>query len=138
LVFSAENAASDDFVKKYSGRSVYAGPGYADFGGHQIVINRLLIRNIDPDTPIRVKYLLFRNQDRDVVPELGGRFFSKKGEDILTNEIVVAPLDFINFGVPGDAGTLYEYRADPNQGRPLFIVAWEADREVLRPPIGRG
>jgi hypothetical protein len=136
MLAAAEGLGADSVPKKALGRTIYAGPSYEDLGAHEIVINRLIIRNMDPSTPIRMKYLLFRNQDRELVDLRDGQFFSENRAYSEMQDIVVAPSSSLNFGNPEDSKPIYIYRGDPQKGRPMFIVGWEAEKAVVRPQVG--
>jgi hypothetical protein len=111
-------------------------PGYEVLGPNEIEINRLMIRNVDPDTPIKVKYLRFKNQNRDLITHLKGHFYSETDDFRDAEEIIVAPLGSVSFGTARDAEPLFSYMSERDQGRALFIVGWEANERVMKPQVG--
>ena len=107
-------------VEKSRGQVVVAGVGYTNFSNgsiNQSSSTRITIRNIDPDNIITVTSIKFYNPDGVMVLEY------------LDEPIEIGPLASKTFLAATTTLPIPPY--DKDEGRPCFIVEWQADTRVM-------
>jgi hypothetical protein len=134
-VFSLAVCFAQETGRRSTGRVIYALPGYNELGSKEIVVERLLIKNVDPDSALRVSYVLLRNANRELIGMLEGYFYSGTAEYKDSKDSKVGPLSLVTFRTRADSGPLFSYFSDKDLGRPIFVVGWEAERNPVIPPV---
>jgi len=122
-------------VYRSKGQTVYVGTTFAMWTVDEDTFyswGKIVIRNLDPDTPIRVKSVTLYGQDvpypqNQNGPVLVQEFLPEEGVNIV-------PWTSINYSA--HQGTLGVEPYTGEDDKPFFIVEWEADRKVIPPAIG--
>jgi hypothetical protein len=132
LIFICTSSSFAFFFKSY-GQTVYVGTGFLTWssdGVNYYSWSRIVIRNVDPDTPIRVKRVNFYGQN---IPHPPTKPLLPVKE-FLSEDVNIAPWTSIAY--KANQGTLGVPPYSPNNDRPFFIVEWEADERIIPPSIG--
>jgi hypothetical protein len=122
-VFAGKPTDSKSF-----GQTVYVPAAYNDYPNNQRVITRIVIRNIDPAEKITVTSVAFYDPYGNFVKEFLG------------NPVVPVDIEYWSSktyaanSVTLSGVTPYLY----DEGRPCFIVKWEAEDKVIAPMINSG
>ena len=112
-------------IQTSRGQTLYVPAIYVDFSYQgvlaQIGNSRLIIRNIDPETPITVLLADFYSPAGDLV------------HSYIEEPVTVEPFASITYAAtPSALNNLALY--DKDGGRPFFLVKWESNDKVC-PPI---
>ncbi len=107
-------------VVKSSGQTVYVPASFFGYDGGMMV-TRMVIRNTDPENAITVNSVKYYSHD-------GIQLY-----EYLIQPITIGPFYSKSFKTTND-----EFLHDMNDGRPFFLVEWEAEKRVIAPRIGAG
>ena len=134
LIFLSTAAfAGDQNVEKSFGQTVYVPAAYLNYTFNdytQIVITRLIIRNIDPHKPIKVNKVEFYGPNTDNPedsPYMYKDFLDGTGVEISPWRSTSYPINPVIMEGEGPF--------DPGIDRQFFIVEWEANGRVIPPNI---
>ena len=114
--------AGNSVIEKSKGQVVYLPVVYNNFSGDLYAITRIVIRNIDLNTPITVTSVKFYDPD--------GNFVS----DFITTDETVNPLATTTFLLHSST-LLVEMYDSEDDARPSVLVEWESDQKVNSPII---
>ena len=117
LILLSTTAFAWGEIKRSKGQTVYVPATSIKVGDHQYSYTKVIIRNVDPNNSITVNSVSFYNPNGGFVREF------------LDEPVTVGPWgslsDILISGLLGDP--IYAH----DEGRPFFIVEWQADNWVI-------
>jgi hypothetical protein len=107
---------------KCLGQTVYVPGTYNKISDYEVTVTRIIIRNLDPNTPITLTSVNFYDPNGTLAWEYVDEEAPEVIQPMASFSYVASPM------IPG-----FPDRYPREGGRPYFIVKWEANERVLKP-----
>ena len=118
LILLSTTAFAWGEIKRSKGQTVYVPATSIKVGDHQYSYTKVIIRNIDPNNSITVNSVKFYDPNGDFVREFLDEPVTVEHWESLSHILISGLLE-------GDP--IYAH----DEGRPFFIVEWQADNWVI-------